>query len=86
MVRVLCVIVIALAACEDHDTKQLEALRDEVCACKDADCAETAMKKVPATAKANPKTQNLAREMIECVAKLYAAERPSTDPDDATPP
>ena len=86
MLRALCVIAIALGACADHDTKQLEALRDEVCACPTADCAEAAMKKVPAATKGTLQTQKLARDMIECVAKLYNAERPTTDPDDATPP
>ena len=43
------------------------------------------MKLLP-PAKANHRTQAIAREMLECVAKLYAAERPSTNPDDADLP
>lgn len=40
------------------------------------------MKGVPKEAIASThRTQTIAREMLECLAKLTAAERPVTDPD-----
>jgi len=71
-----------LAACNDHGAGKLSRIKDEVCACKTAACAEQAMAKVPSeTIESNHRTQGLARGMLDCVARLEAAERPSTDPD-----
>ncbi len=77
------VISLALAAgCGDPGVAELAIIRDEVCACAKATCAETAMKRVPATAVPNNhRSQTIAREMMDCLAKLYEAERPTTGPD-----
>ena len=82
------VILVALAcACADQESQQLEKVKRAVCACKDAKCAEAAMKDLPpADPKANHHAQGIARDMLECLAKLYESERPSTDPDAAPAP
>jgi hypothetical protein len=60
----------------------LEGIRDEVCACKTSACAEIAMKRVASTDVANShRSQTIAREMMDCLSKLYDAERPATGPD-----
>ena len=89
------VIVTALAACRDPDLQQVKAVRDEVCACKDAppdkkiSCGEEAIKKLPAqNGTATHRQQTLANEMLTCMSKLYLKDRPGTDPDrgSADPP
>ncbi len=80
--RRLLVIIVALAACGDRDAARLGKVKDAVCACKTSSCAELAMKDVPKDdIKATHKSQVIAREMMDCLAKLYEAERPSTNPD-----
>jgi len=82
MVKVAIVICVALAACDDSQEAKLEKVRDAVCACKTAGCAEVAMKGVPQQdIESNHKTQKLARDMMECLAKLYDQGRPTADPD-----
>ncbi len=79
---------LALAACRDARLEQLQAIRDEVCACKTAACGEETMKRVPKPrdgASSDHRTQKIARSMMECLAKLYASEQPSTDPDAEAP-
>jgi len=69
-------------ACGDEKLAKLEAIRDEVCACKTAACGEAAMQKVPQQdIESNRKSQRLARDMLDCLAKLYAEGAPATDPD-----
>jgi len=77
------VILLALAAgCRDPGITELEGIRDEVCACKTASCAELAMKRVATTDVPNShRSQTIAREMMDCLSKLYEAERPATGPD-----
>jgi hypothetical protein len=71
-----------LGGCKDHDLERLEAVKRDVCACKDASCADQAMNRVPTAAiKSTPRTQALARDIMECRARIEAAERPNTDPD-----
>ena len=80
-------VALAVPACKDHELAKLKHVRDEVCACKAVQCAETALTKVPAKdVKSTPKSQAVAREMLNCLAELYAAERPSTDPDEPSAP
>jgi hypothetical protein len=80
------VIAIALSACGDKQLEALEDVRDEVCACKTPECGEAALKKVPqGTIKTSQKMRRVAAEMMDCVAKLNEAQRPSTDPDAETP-
>jgi hypothetical protein len=71
-----------LAACTDHRIERLTSIKSEVCACKTVSCAEQAMKGVPQdTGKSTHRTQVIARDMMDCLAKLAAVERPATDPD-----
>lgn len=83
MVR-LVVIAIALAGCGDAQVEKLTAIKKEVCACKTAACGETAMKKIPqAELKSGPKMQHVARDMLDCLAKLY--DERTTSPGSADP-
>ncbi|HEY0482421.1 MAG TPA: hypothetical protein VGD37_33100 [Kofleriaceae bacterium] len=79
---ILVTLVAAVIACQDRSIAQMAAIKRDVCECKTASCAEQAMKRVPGeTIKSSPRTQALARDLIECLSKLQASERPSTDPD-----
>ena len=79
--RWLVVICVAFG-CGDREAEQMAKVKDQVCACKTASCADAAMKNVPqGKVKAGHKAQGIAREIMECVAKLNEAERPTTDPD-----
>jgi hypothetical protein len=76
-------ILVTLVACNDQDAERLTAIKSKVCACKTASCAEHEMKLVPEQPiKSTHRTQGIARELLDCVARLQEAERPSTDPDD----
>ena len=80
MFRLAAVICISLAACGDSQEAKLAKIRDQVCKCESPGCAEVAMKQVPKAAiESNHRTQKLAREMLDCLAKLYA--KPKADPD-----
>lgn len=71
-----------VAACHDRELQQLAAARDAVCACKTVACAERALGEVPREpVSSTPRAQRLAREMLDCLAEVYEAARPSTDPD-----
>ncbi|MBC7974057.1 MAG: hypothetical protein H7138_03665, partial [Myxococcales bacterium] len=73
----------ALLACNDQGAGTLTAIKTEVCACTTATCAEQAIQRVPQREIAsNRRNQTTARDMLDCLAKLQAAERPSTDPDE----
>jgi hypothetical protein len=76
-------ILVTLVACGEHDTERMTAIKSKVCACKTASCAEQEMKVVPEQQiKSTPRIQGLARDMMDCIARLQDAERPSTDPDE----
>jgi len=78
----LLAILVTLAACNDHGVESLTKIKAAVCACKTASCAEQAMKLVPQEAiESTHRTQGIARDMLECLAKLQASELPITDPD-----
>jgi len=82
LVRCWLAILVTLAACHDRAVERLTAIKAEVCACKTAGCAEQAMKRVPeGTIQSTHRTQAIARDMLDCLAKLNTAERPATDPD-----
>jgi hypothetical protein len=86
-VRSSLAILITLIACNNTDVDRMTAIEKTVCACKTASCAEQAMKRVPETAiKSTHRTQEIARELLDCLARLQAAERPTTDPDDDAVP
>ena len=81
---VICV-ALGVAGCADHELKQLSTVRDTICTCKTVKCAESALGTVPkGKVESNPKSQRLAREMMNCLAELYELERPSLDPDSET--
>ena len=77
------VISVALVSgCAENEAEKLIKIRDEVCACKTALCAEAALERVPKQAvESNRRTQQIAREMLNCLAAIYETERPTTDPD-----
>lgn len=74
----LVVFCVLLASCENKELTQLERVKQEVCACKDVACAEAAMKRVP-TGDVHPdhREQGVARDMLECLSKLYDAAKPA---------
>ena len=81
-VRICLAILVTLVACKDRGVERLTEVKRAVCACKDTRCADQAMSEVPrASIRSTPRTQAIAREMMECRARLEAAERPTTDPD-----
>jgi hypothetical protein len=85
MSRRLVIALALLAGCRDKGIAQLEGIRDEICKCKTSKCGEEAMRRVPATdGPNNHRAQQIAREMMDCLAHLYDAERPGTGPDEDT--
>jgi hypothetical protein len=81
---VICV-ALAVAGCGDRELKKLSKIRDAVCDCKTVACAEAALERVPkGTVESNPKSQRVAREMMNCLAELYDQARPTLDPDAET--
>jgi hypothetical protein len=85
----LALVIYAAAAlgCGDREVSKLAKVKDAVCTCKTSSCAETALKGVPqGDVRASRRAQAIARDMLDCLAKLYDAERPSTDPDAPTRP
>jgi len=85
MCRAVVICVALCGGCGDPEVEQLRHVKDTVCACKTASCAEDALGHVPQREiKAGHKAQRIARDMLDCLAKLYAAERPDTD--EATSP
>jgi hypothetical protein len=75
-------LVVASGACADHEAVELSRVRARVCACRDVKCAEAALADVPrADKEPSFREQSIARDMLECYAKLTEAQRPSTDPD-----
>jgi hypothetical protein len=76
-------ILVTLVACNDQGVARLTAIKSKICACKTASCAEQEMKLVPEQPiKSTHRTQEIARELLDCVVRLQEAERPSTDPDE----
>lgn len=83
---VICV-ALALGACEDREADKLAKVRDEVCACKTAKCAEAALAHVPSrSVESNRRTQRLAREMLDCYADILESDAPTLDPDAPSDP
>ena len=76
--RCFVICVALLAACGRHELKAMKRVRDEVCACKTVACGEAALAHVPQKdVKSTPRSQALAREMLDCMAKLYDDDRPA---------
>jgi len=79
-------VALAAGACRDARLVKLREISDEVCACKTAACGEEAMKRVPEDNLAsNHRAQKIAKKMRDCLAKLYVADRPTSDPDAEAP-
>jgi hypothetical protein len=82
IVSALGLVITGAVGCVDRNTEALEEIRSKMCACESASCAEQELSRVPqATIKSTPHTQEIARGMLGCLAKLQEAERPTTDPD-----
>lgn len=82
MVQICLAILVTLVACTDHSVERMTSIKRDVCACKDTRCADQAMSEVPrASIRSTPRTQAIARDILECRARLEADEQPSTDPD-----
>ena len=80
-------ILVTLIACNDHGVERLTEIKVKVCACKTASCAEQELKRVPESPiKSTHRTQDIARDLLDCVARLQDAERPTTDPDELDVP
>jgi hypothetical protein len=78
---VICV-ALALCACKDSKVAKLGKIRDELCACKTSRCGEEVLDRVPKKeVEPSPRAQQIAREMLNCLAALYDKERPTQDPD-----
>ena len=87
MRRAVVICAALLGGCKDPEVEQLQHVKQLVCTCKTARCGEDALKQVPAPGeKPSRKAQQVARDMLDCLKKLYEADRPSTDPDAPTPP
>ena len=70
------------AGCHDQEVAKLIEIKEAMCACRTAECAEKLMRQIPQRdARSTPRTQAVARQMLDCLAKLEIA-RPTTDPDD----
>jgi hypothetical protein len=83
--RAVVVAVWLLAACHESQVDKLTAIKVRVCACKTASCGEAALRDVPQQSiESTSRTQAVARDMMECLSKLYQAERPSDEPDEAS--
>jgi hypothetical protein len=80
--RWLLVLAIAVVACDDHGAKRLQAVRDTVCACTTARYADEALASVAQwKIESNPRTQQIARDMMDCLKKIYANDRPQPGDD-----
>jgi hypothetical protein len=74
--RFVLVICVAALGCRDPEVAELERISTEVCACSTSKCAQDAIAQVPKTdQRSTPRTQALARRMLDCLAKLQQAER-----------
>lgn len=71
-------VLLLVVGCDDRERSQLDAVRKEVCACKDVACADAAMTKIPkGDVHASRREQDIARDMLDCLAKLYDDAKPA---------
>jgi len=88
MSRVIALVVLALTAtaCKDEKLERLAAIRDDVCACKSSSCARASLAAAQREATpSTPKTQQLGREMLACLADLLEVEAETMAGSDAPP-
>ena len=74
------------AGCKDEAVAALEKTRNRVCECRDATCVNAAMEAM----KDHPtnhqrKAEAVAREIMDCVARVYQQTDAGTDVPDAEP-
>ena len=73
-------IVIALAACSDRGSTQVEDISNKVCACKTSKCAQAALDELPKEPpNSSRRVQLAATEARNCLAKLLDEEKPNPD-------
>jgi hypothetical protein len=77
--------VLCAAGCADRNAEALESIRTKMCECESASCAQQELQHVPNDTKPTPHTREIARAMLDCLAKRLEAERPVTDPDAEAP-
>lgn len=80
------VLLLLAAGCKDEAIAALESTRDKVCACKTAACVDSAMDKLAdhPTDKQH-KAEEIAREITDCVARIYSDTDAAPPPPDAAP-
>ena len=66
---------VLVVACGETEVGKVEAVKNRVCACKDVACADAAMQALPQPAKASHREQGIARDTLDCYAKLVAAAK-----------
>jgi hypothetical protein len=77
-VRRLSALVLVLGVgCGETEVSKVEAVKNRVCACKDVACADAAMQALPTPAKVSHREQGVARDTLDCYAKLVAAAKPA---------
>ncbi|CAN5730153.1 hypothetical protein BH11MYX1_BH11MYX1_52480 [soil metagenome] len=68
---------VLVIACGKSEVGKLEGVKNQVCACKDLACAETAMKALPTPDhQASHREQVIARDVLDCYARLVDAAKP----------
>lgn len=69
-------ILVALAACSDRDTVNVEEISAKVCACKTSKCATAALDELPKVPpNGSHRIQTAAEDARNCLAKLIDAEK-----------
>jgi entry exclusion lipoprotein TrbK len=82
--RALVVVVALVAGCKDDAIEALESARSRVCECKDATCVNAAMDAMQDhPTKHQRKAEAIAREIMDCVARVYQQTDARVDEPDA---
>ncbi len=77
----LSALLLLIVACGESEVGKLEVVKKQICACKDVTCAEAAMKLLPKPDdKTSHREQGIARDMVDCYAKLVEAAKPAAAP------
>ena len=80
------VLLLLAAGCKDEAIAALESTRDKVCQCKTAACVDTAMNAlVDHPTDKQHKAEGIAREITDCVARIYQQTDAAPPPPDAAP-
>jgi hypothetical protein len=82
----LVVLLLLAAGCKDEAISALESTRDKVCACKTAACVDTAMNAlVDRPTDKQHRAESIARDITDCVARIYRQTDAAPPPPDAAP-